>query len=110
MPFAEGDYTDRLEFISDMPKGSVIWYFETMDMAHAKRVVGDKACIAGNIPASTLCTGTPQQVKEHCRRLIETCAPGGGYILSGAAGMDKGDPDNLKVIMAAAKEYGTYAK
>lgn len=110
MPFAEGDYTDRLDFISDMPKGSVIWYFETMDMAHAKKVIGDKACIAGNIPASILCTGTPQQVKDYCRRLIETCAPGGGYILSGAAGMDKGDPDNLRVIMAAAKEYGTYRK
>jgi hypothetical protein len=110
MAFAEGDYTDRLDFISDMPKGSMIWYFENMDMAHAKKVFGGKACIAGNIPASVLCTGTPAQVKEYCRGLIEVCAPGGGYILSGAASMDKGDPDNLRAIMAAAKEYGTYEK
>ena len=32
----------------------------------------------------------------------------GGYILSGAVSMDKGDPDNLRAIMAAAREYGVY--
>ncbi len=108
MCFAEGDYTDRLEIVSEMPKCSMIWYFETMDMAHAKKILGDKACIAGNLPTSVLCTGTPAQVKEHCRRLIEVCAPGGGYILSGAASIDKGNPDNLRAMMEAAKEFGTY--
>jgi uroporphyrinogen-III decarboxylase len=60
------------------------------------------------VPASVLHTGTPQQVKEHCRKLIEVCAPGGGYILSGAAGMNEGNPDNLRAMMEAAKEYGVY--
>lgn len=108
MAFAEGDYTDRLGIISEMPKGSMIWYFEAMDMAHAKKVLGSNACIAGNLPTSVLCTGTPQQVREGCRKLIEACAPGGGYILSGAASMDKGNPNNLRAMMEAAKEYGTY--
>ena len=108
MPFAEGDYLPRLEIIKDMPKGKVLWHFEGMDMARAKEVLGDTACIAGNLPASILCTGSPKQVKEHCRRLIETCAPGGGYILTGAASMDKGDPENLRAMMEAAKEYGVY--
>ncbi len=108
MPFAEGDFSERLEIIKDMPRGSVIWHFETMDMAYAKKVLGDRACIAGNVPASLLCTGTSQQVKESCRRLIETCAEGGGYILTGAASMNHGNPDNLRAMMEAAKEYGTY--
>jgi uroporphyrinogen-III decarboxylase len=108
MPFAEGDYEPRLEIIRDMPRGKVIWYFETMDMAKAKEVLGDNACIAGNLPTSVLCTGTPADVKEGCRRLIETCAPGGGYILTGAASMNEGNPDNLRAMMEAAKEYGVY--
>jgi uroporphyrinogen-III decarboxylase len=108
MPFAEGDYQPRLEIIKDMPRGTVIWHFETMDMAKAKEVLGDNACIAGNLPMSVLCTGTPEDVKERCRRLIETCAPGGGYILTGASAMDEGNPDNLRAMMAAAKEYGVY--
>lgn len=109
MPFAEGDYTPRLEIIKDMPRGKVIWHFETMDMARAKEVIGDNACIAGNVPSSLLCTGTPEQVKKECRRLIETCARGGGYILTGAAAVDHGNPENLRAMMEAAKEYGTYA-
>jgi len=108
MPFAEGDYMPRLEIIKDMPRGKVIWYFEAVDMAKAKEVIGDTACIAGNLPASTLCTGTPEQVKESSRRLIEACAPGGGYILAGATSMNEGNPDNLRAMMDAAREYGTY--
>ncbi|OGO32731.1 MAG: hypothetical protein A2Z29_07935 [Chloroflexi bacterium RBG_16_56_11] len=108
MPFAEGDYGPRLEIIRDMPRASVIWFFEQMDMARAKKVLGDVACIAGNVTASVLCTGAPREVKETCRQLIRTCAPGGGYILSGAVHMDKGNPDNLRVMMEAAREYGVY--
>jgi uroporphyrinogen-III decarboxylase len=108
MPFAEGDYMPRLEMIKDMPRGKVIWYFEAMDMAKAKEVLGDTACIAGNLPASVLCTGTPQEVKEGCRRLIETCAKGGGYILTAGASMNQGNADNLRAMMEAAKEYGVY--
>lgn len=110
LPFAEGDYGPRLEIIKDMPRGKVIWYFETMDMAKAKKVLGDNACIAGNLPVSVLVTGTPAQVKERCRRLIETCAGGGGYILTGSASMNDGNPDNLRAMMEAVKEYGIYTK
>lgn len=107
-PFAEGRYGARLEVIKEMPRSSVLWSFEDIDMARAKKVLGDSACIAGNVPASVLYTKTPQEVKEYCRKLIETCAPGGGYILTGAAGMNEGNPDNLRVMMEAVKEYGVY--
>jgi len=108
MPFAEGNYEPRLEIIKDMPRGSMIWWFEHMDMAKAKEVLGNTACIAGNVPVTLLCTGTPRDVKEYCRRLIKVCAPGGGYILTGSATMDRGNPDNLRAVMEAAKEYGVY--
>jgi uroporphyrinogen-III decarboxylase len=108
LPFAEGNYMPRLEIIKDMPRGKVVWYFEEMDMAKAKEVLGDNACIAGNLPVTVLCTGTSQDVKEGCRRLIETCAPGGGYILTASASMNQGNPDNLRAMMEAAKEYGVY--
>ncbi len=110
MPFAEGDYEPRLDIITDMPKASVIWLFEVMDMAKAKKTVGAHACIAGNLPVSILCTGTPDDVKRACRKLIETCAPGGGYILAAAAQIEKGNQDNLRAMMEAAKEYGVYKK
>jgi uroporphyrinogen-III decarboxylase len=77
MPFAEGDYGARIEIIKDMPRTSVVWYFEAMDMVKAKSVLGNTSCIAGNLPVSVLCVGSAQQVREGCRRLIEGCGRGG---------------------------------
>jgi uroporphyrinogen-III decarboxylase len=106
--FAEGSYTTRLEIVKDLPKGWVMWRFDRTDMARAKKVLGDTACITGNVPASLLHTGTPQDVKEYCRKLIEVCGKGGGYILAGGAGVGKVNPDNLRAMTEAAKEYGVY--
>jgi hypothetical protein len=108
MPFAEGNYEPRLEVIQDMPRASIIWYFEYMDMAKAKATVGKTNCIAGNLPISVMITGTAQDVKAGCRKLIETCAPGSGYILTAATSMDRGKIENLHAMMDAAIEYGKY--
>jgi hypothetical protein len=108
LPFAEGDYGPRLETICDMPPASVIWYFETMDMERAKRIVGRTQCIMGNVPVSLLCTGSAPEVKEACRRLIESCGPGGGYILTGAASVSEITAENLRAMTEASREYGMY--
>ncbi len=106
--FAEGSYNRRLDVIQDLPRGSVIWWFDRTDMTRAKKILGDTACIVGNVPTSLMCKGTPQAVKEYCRQLIENCGKNGGYILAGGASIDKGDPENFHSMMAAAKEFGTY--
>lgn len=107
--FAEGKYNERLEYIGDFPKGWVSWGFDQTDMVKAKKMIGDKCHISGNVPSSVVITGTPEQVKDNCRRLIEACAPGGGYTLAGgAAATEVKNPSNLKVFMEAAIEYGTY--
>jgi len=107
--FAEGSYTRRLDIVNDFPKGWVTWLFDRTDMAAAKKILGGTCCISGNIPASLMVTGTPQEVKKYCRKLIETCAPGGGYILAGGcSATETKNPDNFRAFMAAAREYGTY--
>jgi uroporphyrinogen-III decarboxylase len=108
LPFAEGDYEPRLEIVKDMPRSSMVWFFEKMDMAKAKKILGGSACIAGNVPVTVMTTGTPDDVKKRCRELIKVCAPGGGYILTASAFLDEVNPENLRAIMAAAKEFGKY--
>ncbi len=108
--FAEGDFTVRLETICDVPRASVIWYFEKMDMGLAKRVVSRTACIMGNVPVSLLCTGSPGEVKEACGKLIETCASGGGYILAGAADVGEANMENLRAMAESVMEYGAYRR
>jgi hypothetical protein len=107
--FAEGSYDSRLETVNEFPKGTVGWLFDRTDMARAKNILGNTCCISGNVPSSLMVTGEPKDVKEYCRKLIEVCAPGGGFILAGGAHVDKGNPENLRAMMAAAKEYGRYS-
>jgi uroporphyrinogen-III decarboxylase len=108
--FAEGSYDTRLESVNEFGKGEVLWYFDRTDMSRAKKILGDKCCIMGNVPSSLVLTGSPQDVKEYCRKLIETCGKGGGYIL--AAGTVGSGPkiENLRAMVEAAREYGVYKK
>ncbi|MBN2419241.1 MAG: hypothetical protein JXL81_07640 [Deltaproteobacteria bacterium] len=108
--FAEGAYNSRLEIVKDLPKGSVIWHFDQTDIRRAKEILGDTACIMGNIPISVMVTGTPDDVKAYCRTLIETAGNGGGYILSPGAASDDIKFENIKAMLDAAKEYGVYIK
>jgi len=108
MLFAEGSYNTRLELITDLPKGKTIWWFDRADMEKAKETVGKVACIAGNIPLSLLCTGTPGEVKDYCKDLIDTAKQDGGFILSTGAGMDGTKPENVEAMIEFSKEYGVY--
>ena len=107
--FAEGTYDSRLESVNEFQKGVVGWLFDKTDMAMAKKILGKTCCISGNVPSSLMVTGGPREVKEYCRKLIEVCAQGGGFILAGGAWVNQGNPDNLRAMMEAAKEYGRYS-
>jgi hypothetical protein len=105
----DGSYNEeRLKIISELPKSSVVWNMEKTDMALSKKILGNSACIAGNVTAAQLYTKTPEDIKKYVRYLIETCAPGGGYILALGSGIDKCDPANLQAVVEAGKEYGVY--
>jgi len=106
--FAEGGYNTRLEHVNEFPRGFVTWYFDQTDMKRAKEILGKDCCIQGNVPISLMITGTPSEVKARCRELIETCGTGGGYILAAGVGGGGVKIENLKAMLAAAKEFGTY--
>ncbi len=106
--FAEGGYNTRLEAVTDFPKGSVVWWFDQTDMALAKKILGKNFCIQGNVPSSLIVTGNAAAVKENCRKLIETCGKGGGYILGAGCVADNPKLENLQAMIAAVKEYGVY--
>jgi len=108
--FAEGAYNTRLEIIKELPAGKVIWHFDKTDMIKAKAVLGDRACIMGNVPSSLLIAGTPDEVKAHCKQLIETVGNGGGYILSYGATPNQSKIENINAMRDSAKEFGVYRK
>lgn len=101
--FAEGSYNSRLETVRDLPSGRAAWLLDKTDMAAAKRTIGQTACLSGNVPLDLLCTATPDQVADHCRELISTAAPGGGFILSTGAGMDGVKAENVRAMMESVR-------
>jgi hypothetical protein len=106
--FVEGGYNTRLEVISDVPKGTTFWTFDTTDMARAKKTIGKVACIGGNVPTDLLAVGTPQQIKDYVKKLIDSCAEGGGYVVANGVAADDVKPENMKMMVDFTKEYGVY--
>ena len=79
--FAEGGYNKRLEVIADddLPTGSVVWLFDQTDMVAAKRALGGRACIAGNVPTALLALATPDEVEKYVTDVLDECATDGGF-------------------------------
>ena len=102
----EGNCTTRLEFIGDIPAGKAVYWFESTDMVKAKEILGDTVCLRGNVPASLLNTGTPEDVDAYCRNLIEKVGKGGGLILDGAASIpDEARKENVLAMANSVKKY-----
>lgn len=107
-PLWEGNCTSRLETIRNIPAGKACYAFEATDMVKAKEILGDTVCIRGNVPLSIMATGTPDEVRAYCKRLIDTVAKGGGYILDTSTGLDDAKPENVRALFDFTREYGVY--
>jgi len=106
--FFEGNFTSRLEYLLEFPKGKILARLDTTDIFRAKEILKDHTCIEGNIPSSLLQVGTVQDVKDYCKKLIDVVGKGGGYILSPRSSTDEVRPENLKAMIEFTKEYGVY--
>ena len=107
-PFWEGDCTSRLDIIKDIPAGKACYSFEATDMMKAKDILGDRICIKGNVPLSILATGTPDDVRAYCKRLIDYAGKGGGFIMDSSTGLDDAKPENVKAMFEFTKKYSVY--
>ena len=110
MPLFEGDYTSRLEIIKDIPRGKAIYWFEKVDIRKAKEVLGDTACFRGNVPVTLLYAGTPQEVKDYVKWLIDVVGEGGGLMVDCGVWFDEAKRENVKAMVDFAKEYGVYSR
>jgi len=108
MPLFEGDYTPRLKVIKDVPKGKAIYWFETVDRYKAKEILGHTACFKGNVPVTLLNLGTPQDVKDNVKELIDVVGKGGGLIVDCGIWFDEAKHENVKAMVDFTKEYGVY--
>jgi hypothetical protein len=107
-PALEGHWDSRLEVIQDIPKGKTAWMVDQSDIQKAKATLGQNACLIGNVSSSMLNLGTPQDVSDYVKKLIDTVGQGGGLIVGNGAFFDEAKPENVKAMVDTAKEYGAY--
>ena len=83
---------------------------EANDVAALKREYGEHLAFWGGAGSqSTLSRGTPRDVDEEVRRLIDTVGAGGGYICSPAHFLEPECPlENIDAFVAAVQRYGWY--
>jgi len=86
------------------------------DLAEAKRRVGDRLLLSGNIPTERFVTMTPAEVRDMVKAAIDAGAPGGGFTLapSNGHGLQCTDEElartiaNCEAYMEAGLEFGGY--
>jgi MtaA/CmuA family methyltransferase len=82
-----------------------------VDISEAKKTVGGRACLKGNVDAvEVVRKGTPADVMRECMECIKGAAGGGGFILSTGDTIPRDAPrENIKTMVKAAKKYGVYS-
>lgn len=90
--------------------GTDCYSFDHMvDIAEAKKRIGNKIALAGNINPVILLMGTPEQVTELSKDCIRKAAPGGGFMLMPGCSTAANTPTaNFHALVNAAKTYGKY--
>lgn len=78
----EGNWDHVLDHLTDLPKNSIIAQVEATDIFKAKDIIGKDLAIAGGMPFALLKYGTKQECIDHAKKVIDYCAPGGGYMFT----------------------------
>jgi uroporphyrinogen-III decarboxylase len=107
--YGEGDWGRWKKYTAELPDRCIIYHVDHEDIFEAHKVLGDKFCISGGIPNDLLAFGTPEQVKEYCKKVITTVGRDGGYIMDASAAIGADTKiDNVRAMTEAIMEYGVY--
>jgi len=107
--YAEGNWDHHLEAFAELPDRSIVYHVDQGDIFHVHRVLGEKFCLSGGIPNYLLAFGTPDEVRQHCRKVIDGVARDGGYIVDASAIIQNdARVENIRAMTQAAREYGVY--
>jgi uroporphyrinogen decarboxylase len=99
-----------LKFAPLTNSGGAIQFDYQVKLGWAKKLIGRKVAIMGNLDCNRLLhLGSPSQVEDACRKAIRAAGRGGGFWLSGGCEIPRDMPDeNMHAMLRAVRKYGTY--
>ncbi len=103
----DSDWTPFLPYLKELPARKCILNLDgTTDIFQAKEILGDHMCIMGDVPATLLKLGSPDEVDAYCERLIKEVGRDGGFILSSGCSVPiDAKPENVKVMLQSVQHY-----
>ena len=105
------DWTRDLVRLQELPAKKVILNPDGMtDMRKFKELVGDRMAMMGDIPASILAAGTPDDVYTYVRDQVALFEGRGLILCPGCDAPINTKPENMEAFVAAAREYGKVAQ
>lgn len=101
------NWTLNMPYMRDLPKGKCICELDsTTDIWKAKEILKGHMCIMGDVSASLLSLGTPEQVVTYCKKLIDLIGKDGGFILStGCECPPDAKLENVQAMIDTGKNY-----
>ncbi|MDP6040066.1 MAG: uroporphyrinogen decarboxylase family protein [Candidatus Latescibacteria bacterium] len=80
-----------------------------MDIVEVKKNWGHQICVIGNVDVHLLATGSPDQVSQEVRRLLQKVGTDGGYIMSSGNSLASYcKPENVRAMIETLQTHGTY--
>ncbi len=108
--YAEGYWNHHLESFNELPEQSIVYHVDQGDLFKAHRVLGERFCISGGLPNLLLAEGSPEEVRDYCRKMIDGVAGDGGYIMDASAIVQNdAQVDNMQAMTDFTREYGVYS-
>lgn len=96
----------EIQRFADFPTGSVAIHTDgNTDLAHARRILGDRVCLIGDVPAALLVCGTPAQVEEYVLRLIDSVGPTGLIVCPGCEAPHNTPYENFIAMVGAVNRW-----
>jgi uroporphyrinogen-III decarboxylase len=94
-------------YFAELPRGSAVLAFDSAtDIFAAARILRGHLCLWGDVSASLLSIGRPEEVSSYCRRLIDEVGTDGGFILgSGCSVPPDVRSENFRSMIETGKSY-----
>jgi len=107
--YAEGKWGAHLKSFAELPDKAIIYHVDQDDIFEVHKAIGHKFCISGGIPNFLLGYGTPADVRDYCKKVIDGVAGDGGYIMDASAIIQNDAKiENIKAMTEFTREYGVY--
>ncbi len=107
--YAEGSWDAHLKSFAELPDASIVYHVDRGNILDVHKAIGHKFCISGGIPNYLLAAGTPDEVRDCCKKVIDTAAGDGGYIMDASAIIQNdAKTENIKAMTEFTREYGQY--